>query len=446
MGHTEEGDLMRDPEEMDVQRRLHLSMRSKIILLVTPFILCTLFLSMTAGPFLMDIIVGAEIEGEGPENLPEENSSESINPDVYMTILEDNFETINPHWYVWEFTNGTGRLTDNETLLLTVSNESKGLDESIAALYDYTSYTPGGVAQNSVNIMPWLHRGIKIRLRCNNDNGLESSIGGGQRFWGFVDFIPSRHPQKENALFFRSKSPDCDRGAGFMVESIVDGKLVFRKNLSGIDMREWHNYTIIWREGNATFMVDGEIVASISEPDLVPDEYMSAYILMCDILSPSPYTLKNLTVDQWIEIDYIHLFYVEEEVYHNESEFLSELFTNASSVIEGVEEGGLNTSYLRTLYSMAENNWTHFRLPQTKKPLEDIISQYDNFQFGLQMIEEELFEQAEQAIEIAVNEKSGWVVTVMNRSLINAQKYWNQQDYEAAWNTLKLLFKQAELG
>jgi hypothetical protein len=177
---------------------------------------------------------------------------------------------------------------------------------------------------------------------------------------------------------------------------------------------------------------------------MVPDGFMSAYILICDIIRPLPYVLTNLTVDQWIEIDYLHLFYVEEEVYRNESKYISELFANASSVIDWVEEEGFNASNLQSLYSMAENNWTHFRLPQTRKPLDDILSQVENFEVGKLIRDKNLFVLAEEEIQRAIVENRDKVVFPMNNSLNFANKYWNEQDFIAAQIYLDTLFRWAE--
>jgi len=430
---------MSDPEEVEVHKHLiRLSMRSKIILLVTPFILCTLLLSVKAGPFLMDLMMGIEVE---EENMPETNTSETGNPDVYFTILDDEFDNLIPFWTEWMMNTGNSSLSDG-TYLLTISNESNRIDESIAALYDYTTFLPEGVGQNAINTMPWLYRGVEIRLRCSNDNGLESGIGGGQRWWGFIDFLPNVVPMKKSALYFKSKSPDCERGAGFLVESIVNGNKMFQKNLTGIDMREWHNYTIIWKKANATFLVDGEIVVSLVGAEMVPRETMATYVMLGDIInSRDPFILANLTVDQWIEIDYVHIFYADEGVYQNESQYISDLFVNASGVIDWVEEENLNSTTLRSFYSMAENNWTYYRLPQTEESLEYIISQRENFEVAKIIRDNDLFELAEEAIQKAESEGRERQVLPMRSNLENAKKYWEWQNYKAVKELLDIILR-----
>jgi hypothetical protein len=43
---------------------------------------------------------------------------------------------------------------------------------------------------------------------------------------------------------------------------MVGGETVLREPVTGIDMREWHTYTIIWDKNNATFLIDGEVITT----------------------------------------------------------------------------------------------------------------------------------------------------------------------------------------
>jgi hypothetical protein len=415
---------MRDPEEMEVQWRLHLSMRSKILLLSTPFILTTLFLSMTAGPFLMDMIVGLETD---EDKMPEDNSSE---PDeFFLTILKDDFDTINPHWN--EYMAGTGTSSfSNGTLYLIINEEGSAESFSHAALHDYSG-SFHLYSHRDTTVMPWLYKTMEVRLRCSNDNKRNSSIGGGKWWWGFVDFIGERPPFRKNALYFKSGSPECEEGdIGFTVESLVNGTVVFQKHLTGIDMRDWHNYTVIWNADNATFKVDGEVVATISGAGKVPYEPMPMYIAISNIISHSPWAWMGLDHDQFIEIDFLHLYYADEEEYRNETELLSGLFANASRLIQDLESRGYDVQEQRYLYSMAENNWTNYRLYLARQSLEEIISSAWKYEVGDEIIRGDLFRIAEE--EIARVEGEGIDVRFLKADLSRAEKCWETQDFACA--------------
>ena len=426
---------MRDPEEMDVQRRLRLSMRSKILLLSIPFLLTTLFLSMTAGPFLMDMIVGLEID----EEMPEDNSSSSN--EFFFSILKDNFDNMNPHWT--EYMAGTGTSSfSNGTLHLVINDEGSVESFSHAALYDYSGKYHLD-AHTDTTVMPWLYKAMEVRLRCSNDNKMETSIGGGKWWWGFVDFVSGRVPFRKNALYFKSGSPECEEGdIGFTVESLVDSVVVFRKHLTDIDLRDWHNYTVIWNPGNATFKVDGEVVATISGADMVPDEPMPMYIEISNMIGHDPWTWMGLDHDQSIEVDYLHLYYADEEVYQNETGYLSNLFANASRIIEGVEGRGYDAGELRKVYVKAEDDWKNYYLYLAEKSLEEIITLADRYEVADEVRQKELFRQADEAIDEA--EKKGMdtrILILQNANLDRAHNCWDKQDYACAKSYLNKIIE-----
>ncbi len=162
-------------------------------------------------------------------------------PVMGKTVFEDDFDAKDFENWMWrEGAEGTVNLRDGYIFLNLTDGEGKreacllGMDES------------------------WRYAGVEVRLRCSDDNMLESDRGGGFRAWGFLDDIPG-----ENILGFTSYCPESDpEMVGFSVTSMVGGETVFREPVTGVDMTDWHTYTVIWDRNNATFLVDGELVST----------------------------------------------------------------------------------------------------------------------------------------------------------------------------------------
>jgi len=87
-----------------------------------------------------------------------------------------------------------------------------------------------------------VYENIEIRLNCSNDNKLDSSKGGGLMFWGWVKLGVGI----DNALCFFSASPESADSYGFWALSIVNGNLTLMEPITGIDIVDWHTYTIMW--------------------------------------------------------------------------------------------------------------------------------------------------------------------------------------------------------
>jgi hypothetical protein len=163
-----------------------------------------------------------------------------------------------------------------------------------------------------------LYAGLEIRLRCSDDNKLNSSVGGGFRSWGFS---ASGWFDGIGDLWFESYSPDSDSPLpGFWATSTYvsdeDAITSVRKPIVGIDMTEWHTYTILWGEGDATFLIDGVIVA---RTDRVPTSEMGIMFFLTDKICYEDQEGKvrskgylELELDQSIQIDYVHVFTTEE--------------------------------------------------------------------------------------------------------------------------------------
>jgi hypothetical protein len=177
------------------------------------------------------------------------------------------------------------------------------------AFLNVTNQTQAGKATDiairaSPGNLPFRYAGVETRLRCSDDNKLNSDIGGGWRFWGFWDF------PGQSGLQFHSAPPESGKNSGFHVVSGVGGTIKFWENVTGIDMLEWHTYTIIWEPGNATYLVDGDVVANT---DKVYGYNMDVVIGNTNVVLESPlwWTVEDrihVPHDTYIQIDYVHIF------------------------------------------------------------------------------------------------------------------------------------------
>jgi len=217
------------------------------------------------------------------------------------TILRDNFDDPELSLNLWLLTEDDGgSITFRDGYaFLNITNQTqagKATDIGIRA-------TPGN--------LPFRHVIIETRLRCSDDNKLESDIGGGWRFWGFWDF------PGQSSLQFHSASPESGKNSGFHVISGVGGTIKFWENVTGIDMTEWHTYTIIWEPGNATYLVDGDAVANT---DKVYGYNMDVVIANTNVVLESPlwYNVEDrihVPYNTFIQIDYVHIFTIPESFF-----------------------------------------------------------------------------------------------------------------------------------
>jgi hypothetical protein len=158
--------------------------------------------------------------------------------------------------------------------------------------------------------MAYRYAGFEIRLRCSDDNRMESDVGGGYRFWGFMDWTAG------SGLEFICASPESSADvSGFHALSSVGGYLKMWEPISEIDIRDWHTYTIIWEPENATFLVDGEIVANTTQ---APRYNMNAGIentnlaLSQAVFQSGVFERIAIPFNESIQVDYVHVFGVSE--------------------------------------------------------------------------------------------------------------------------------------
>jgi hypothetical protein len=218
------------------------------------------------------------------------------------TLLMDGFDDPEASRQLWEPTpytppgfplareKGTGTITFRDGFaFLNTTDQTKADGLAIAAL--------------SSTYQAYKYTSLETRLRCSDDNGLASDIGAGFRFWGFWDYHGGKF------LYFQSASNESreDR-VGFRAVCGNSGlKLI--EPITGIDMREWHTYTILWDQGNATFIVDGEVVATTND---APKSSMALVIGNSNRVPHNPGFLIDVPFNQSIQVDYVHLFSANE--------------------------------------------------------------------------------------------------------------------------------------
>ena len=160
--------------------------------------------------------------------------------DEYVTLFFDDLDTENPHWDYNAPKPSTHILRDGYVFLNVTGTEISGFHELKADR--------------------WLYTGIEMRLRQGS----------------LQTYRPCGYYTTANRLrFCYLDSKSSPFAQGLHAESMVDGKNVLWEPIEGIDIRDWHTYTVIWEENNGTFLIDGEVVA---HTDQVPTQRMEIWI------------------------------------------------------------------------------------------------------------------------------------------------------------------------
>jgi hypothetical protein len=278
--------ILEPGEEIVSERGLFLTMRKKVALSGLAFFSCLILLAAFS----------TMAHSKLGHALDERNVTE------YVTIFRDDMDSpdfLDSEWFVWVDGAGVVNLTDGCVFLnLGKNHSSNSVSGIVDLLGDWRT--------------KWSHVSVECRLRCGDDNGLRGGAGAGHRGWGLVD--SNVYPDwGDNFMGFNSHSPESDKSlTGFYVLICINGSIVRQENISHIDMRQWHNYTILWEPGNATFLVDGESVLTTTEVPNVPMAVCLVTQSRSDVLLPSrrlewkePLILEQ---DQWIQIDYVQIF------------------------------------------------------------------------------------------------------------------------------------------
>ena len=119
-------------------------------------------------------------------------------------------------------------------------------------------------------------------------------------------------------MWFSNLSSEAARGLHAFCE--IQNLNAFWEPIEIDEITEWHTYTVIWEPCNATFIIDGEKVATT---DRVPNTIQEAWLyIMNNIFSEeefpigSPASCNNLPdtriiEDQYLQIDYVRIFEVK---------------------------------------------------------------------------------------------------------------------------------------
>lgn len=219
--------------------------------------------------------------------------------DGFTQIFQDDFnaDKLRPQdWSpsLW----GTGTITIRDGyLFLNISNRTTRFDTNSVVVFTNKNTRYGC---------------LEIRLRCGDDNKLESKIGGGWRHWGFAE-------SWDNYLNFQILSPEAEpEWVGFWGAHRENTGPMHWEPISGIDVTQWHNYTIIWKPGNTTFLVDSEVVA-VTEVNPTKDMGLGIEIsngVLIKHIGNTPYEIKRLDIpyNLYIQIDYVKLFRIPEPI------------------------------------------------------------------------------------------------------------------------------------
>jgi hypothetical protein len=128
---------------------------------------------------------------------------------------------------------------------------------------------------------------MEVRLRCSDNNALGGALG-----WGFVHkYIFEDGDPLDPGLLSQATIPICRAPRFECYSSESNSSLegfwatawsedeggVIRKPITGVNLTEWHVYSINWDKGNTTFFVNGIPVAFI---DRVPRWDMGVWVYL----------------------------------------------------------------------------------------------------------------------------------------------------------------------
>jgi hypothetical protein len=180
--------------------------------------------------------------------------------------------------------------------------------------------------------------------------------------------------------------------------------------LTGINITKWHTYTIIWTNEKADFMVDGEVVATTSSPPKAtmgvalrigddhyhpPSGILGTYLE--ELIPPGSGWRSgdaDVSVNDGIEVDYVHLWTSEER--------LTEMLSTAHKVLGEVDAllPEIRRLSLDAMYGMATEAWVNQHYFTAWACASEVITECEA---------PELFYIAEDALRVM--EGSGWNIS-----------------------------------
>jgi hypothetical protein len=369
--------------------------------------------AVLALPFVPLLVVSCPVLGAGEE---------------YVTLLYDGLDAQNPDWD-WEHIWGTGSYAYRDgSLFLNITKECTAQEMSLAALEDEWEGSR------------WRYVGLEVKLRCSDDNKMETNVGGGARCFGFYT------QDLRNQLRLTCASPESDAPfRGLRAIAIVDGKSTLNQAVTGIDIREWHTYTYLWQEGNGTFLVDGNVVATTDSP---PTEPMSIFVYIANARvsgSVDQYTIVpvDVDIDAHIQVDHVRTFVDAERFREMDSE-VSGLLSRSLQLLGELGEKGADTTALRAEHEAAHGDWRrdHYIYEEAKPRLETIIHLMEHYEEVMTM-----FLEADEAIKSLEREGKDREATMAKGDYSRAEKAWAECDYDATCTNLhKIIARAPEPG
>jgi hypothetical protein len=281
----------------------------------------------------------------------------------------------------------------------------------------------------------WQYASMEVRLRCSDDNKLESENGGGIRCWGL-----KQEPEwPENMLAFLSWSPESiPEAVGFYLEAKVKNSVVLRVPLE-VDMTEWHTYRILWEESNATFLVDGKVVGTTNTSPNVPmfGELFLQNLYRGESPDNEAAGFVDIVGNVSLQVDYIHLFTRKERF-----EAWSEEVSHAGQLIKEAEGRGINTIELMEYLAEAKGSWQegYYNYEFSEPYLDKIVPYLEHFDEI-----SEMFGQCSELIERSTEEGvTSRILAMMNGHYTQAGRYWEMYNYEDTLLNLQKIVDLAE--
>jgi hypothetical protein len=322
-------------------------------------------------------------------------------------------------------------------------------------------YAGFGEPERWTKVRPWLYVNIEMRVRCTDENPLTDSATDGYKMWGLAYSVKD-HPLAMipgDGLYFEHIPPGSDpEWAGFWARIMANGSLVMSQRIDGLDIREWHIYTILWEPGNATFLIDGEVVASsqvVTSIEVVATTWMENAVLKTEeqpLRPDSGGVFKILYDCYWVrqyleyitslQYDYIHLFVSQErfeEIMLEVGPEMDLLLNRSQELLEYLESGGVNITRLESDQMYQANNWRTDRwlYHEAKPNLEKMIISMEHWEEINNM-----FAKAENAINL-IEPQGNRELPVMKADLKRAKSTWEEYDYAKTENYLQNILEKA---
>jgi hypothetical protein len=215
---------------------------------------------------------------------------------------------------------------------------------------------------------------------------------------------------------------------------------VFREPLVGIDMTQWHTYTILWEEDNSTFLVDGRVIKTLSSSPTEPlfgDIYLRNLFRGEDTGGEETWGYLDLAANISIQVDYFRLFATSERYQTWEEEI-----SRAGELIAQAKARGIDTTELEEHYEEVNGVWQqgYCNYNLAKPHLELIIPYLERFDEMTRMFSacRALIQESGQE---GVEKRT---LTIMEGYYAQAEKNWGEYDQELAETNLQKILDMAE--